>query len=241
MKPSSDDKKTPNILSERKNFTVRSVSVLLLGIGVKVPLSLFIHKVSHRGGIYMFFSDGSITTKIRLLSSCYILLLSIWNQLIIQEGTIEGKGTSPPHSSNFRQDWISKLCYVFFFPVEVPLEDNCIFLRWYHILWLKVLFAAFSCLLPSYTGQIFIWQTRFYSGCPGLLFWFWTPILWHDSFMPWVNFHVLSESLISSESMCWKAQFASVTTYKYNQFCRFWMRTCIFFHHAGVGGRSHPS
>lgn len=114
MKPSSDDKKTHTHYQKGKSFTVRFVSVLLLGIGVKVPLSLFIHKVSHRGGTNMFFSDGSITTKIRLLSSCYILLLSIWNQLIIQEETIEGRGTSPPHSSNFRQDWISKLCYVFF-------------------------------------------------------------------------------------------------------------------------------
>lgn len=60
----------------------------------------------------MFFSDRSITTKSLLLSSCYIPLLTIQNQHIIQEEAIEGRDTSP-HSSNFIQDWISKLCYLF--------------------------------------------------------------------------------------------------------------------------------
>lgn len=67
------------------------------------------------------------------LSSCNIILLTIQNQPVVQEKTIEDRDTSPPHSSNFIQDWISKLCcwFVFFFcPVEAPLEDSYIFLKW---------------------------------------------------------------------------------------------------------------
>lgn len=79
-----------------------------------------IHKASHRGGTYicaMFFLDSPITIKILLPSSCNILLLTIQNQPVVQEKTIEDRDTSPPHSSNFIQDWISKLCccFVFFF------------------------------------------------------------------------------------------------------------------------------
>lgn len=139
----------------------------------------------------MFFLDCPITTKIVLLSSCCILLLTIWNQPIIQEETIEGRDASPPHSSNFIQDWISKLCH-FFCPVEAPLEDSHIFLKWLHTLVESFIFPFLTCLLHSDRGQIFSWQTRLYSGCLGLLFLTLDPgaVTWHLhalSKFPWAT------------------------------------------------------
>lgn len=60
---------------------------------------------------------SSITTKILLLSSCYILLLTTWNQPIIQEETIEGREIV----------FLNYITFFFFSLAEVPLEDNCIF------------------------------------------------------------------------------------------------------------------
>lgn len=74
---------------------------------------------------------SSITTKILLLSSCYILLLTTRNQPIIQEETIEGKE-------------IVFLNYItfFFFPSRSSFRRQLHFLKATdQILWLKVLFA----------------------------------------------------------------------------------------------------
>lgn len=120
--------------------------------------------MTQRRNIYVHyvFLRQSITRKILLLSSCYILLLTIRNHLIIQEEAIEGRDTSPPHSSNFRQDWISKLCYIFC-PVEVRLEDNCIFLGW-QITYFEWKFYLFS-------SHVFCLQTQSKSsaGKPGFI------------------------------------------------------------------------
>lgn len=81
-------------------------------------IPIYSQSIAWRRNVYVCYDFiSSITTKILLLSSCYILLLTTRNQPIIQEETVEGREIV----------FLNYITFFFFSLAEVPLEDSCIF------------------------------------------------------------------------------------------------------------------